>query len=229
MDSKESALDNGLVFINNCIQPNGMVRCFARSTSIKDSNYEDLVTYFSGLTGLILLELGSPIAQQMSERLMKFVKDEMLESHLWMWSAIGSDLRKYIPPDIDTTSINAELIMRYGIDFKGDNILLKNTPNRKKMGFYTWIVPRLKLKGVNFADILSIVRHSFYSLYFWRLTGCFPNQFADISSTNAFYLLMQKDSDLIKDAEVFLSRFQDIDSMNDFSYRNIFIKRFFVV
>jgi len=225
MRYKEKAID----FIANSMWIGKTVKTFAHDPTSDQKEYDDYVTYTTGLTGLLLSELKNPNKKLvgMLKAMSVYIHSELIASKFWMWSALHSDLRKFIPLDIDTSSINSEFLRTQGIHLENHNALSKNQPKDKQKGFYSWIIPRKSYLRESIKTMYAIYRHSFYRRRYWKMTPSNSSECNDFMSVNLYHYMVINDRKHLQEAEDFLNQFDSIDDMHDIYYRNKYLNYYF--
>ena len=222
--------DKGIQYISKNMYEDGMVKTYSSDASKDVAEYEDLVTFTTGLTGLILSEVGIE-NQHLNSALYKmyaYVKSEIIDTDFWMWAGLRNKVRKFIPIDIDTCSLNSEFMLTRGLHLNNREVLAKNKPNKGNKGFYTWLILRKNNLNIGLKNAAIVFRHSFYSKGFWKLTPSRPYECNDIVSMNLFHYLILEDKSYLKKAERFLSQFPSVRHMSDHYYRDDYYNNFFV-
>jgi hypothetical protein len=220
MKLSNQQLSNAIQFIIENTREEGLIRAYAEDLTEGQIEFEDLTTFVTGFTGIHLMDIKHPLLIELKQKMLLFLSNEVINSRFWMWSAIGSDLRKYIPLDIDTTSINSEYCLMNGIHLNNIDTLLRNIHRKENYGFYSWIIPRFKHLANNPKTIFTILRHSFCSPKYWIITPSKPNEYNAFMTVNLFHYLILKDPKHLKSAELFLNQFESIDDMKDIYYKN---------
>ena len=222
----EKRLNKALEFIKSETWPDGMVKLYGFDRNTTDPEYNDLTTFFTGLTGLMIHDIQHPAATELKSYMVNLLQSEVLNNKFWMWSALKSHLRKIIPPDIDSSSVNSEFLLHNGILLDNLGALSRNRPKDPLKGFYTWIVLRPQLFRENWRDILTLIRHGFYRAKVWQTTSSTPNELNAFVSLNAYCYFIQKDSSFIADAENFISQFLTVEEMHCVYYPNTYTRYF---
>jgi len=145
-----------------------------------------------------------------------------------MWSSLQSSLRKVIPIDIDTCSLNSEFLLSRGIKIENHKTLALNANPQTSKGFYTWLILRRSNLKMSISDLKLVFRHGFYQRWFFKNTSAFASECNDITSVNLFHYLMLNDISYLNKAEEFLEQFSSVNSMVDQYYLDEYYKAFFV-
>lgn len=222
----EECLRKGIAHIKSETWPDGMMKLYGFDREANEPEYDDLTTFFTGLSGLMLQEIDHPDLTELKKKMVQLLEREVLNAKFWMWSALNSHLRKIIPPDIDSSSVNSEFLLHNGILLDNLGALSRNRPKDPLKGFYTWIVLRPQLFNEHWKDILTIIRHGFYRAKVWETTSSTPNELNAFVSLNAYCYFIQKDSSFIADAENFISQFLTVEEMHCVYYPNTYTRYF---
>jgi len=224
----EKVLNQGLIYLESQTWPDGMTKAYGYDRNADAAEYADLTTFTSGLTALMLLDIDEPNAKKLYVKTTHYLKSEILRNKFWMWSAMNSHLRKIIPIDVDSTSINSEVLFKQGIILNNTKIIYNNRLTERLKGFYTWIIVRPRLLSNHWQDILAIFRHSFYQKALWKSTTSRPHETNDLVSANVYHYLILRNKNLIAEAETFLEQFSGVSEMKCSYYINTFFRHFLV-
>lgn len=222
----EESLRKGIAYIKSETWPDGMVKLYGFDRNTTDPEYNDLTTFFTGLTGLMIHDIQHPTVTELKSYMVNFLQSEVLNNKFWMWSALNSHLRKIIPPDIDSSSVNSEFLLHNGILLDNLGALSRNRPKDPLKGFYTWIILRPQLFKENWRDILTLIRHGFYRAKIWQTTSSKPHELNAFVSLNAYAYFIQKDPHFIQDAERFIEQYTTVEEMHDVYYPNKYTRYF---
>lgn len=222
----EESLRKGIAYIKSETWPDGMVKLYGFDRNTTEPEYDDLTTFYTGLTGLMIQDIQHPAVTELKSYMVNLLQSEVLNNKFWMWSALKSHLRKIIPPDIDSSSVNSEFLLHNSILLDNLGALSRNRPKDPLKGFYTWIFLRPQLFKENWRDILTLIRHGFYRAKVWQTTSSTPNELNAFVSLNAYCYFIQKDSSFIADAENFISQFLTVEEMHCAYYPNTYTRYF---
>lgn len=227
MKLSNEQLSNAIQFIIENTREEGLIRAYAEDLTEGQIEFEDLTTFVTGFTGIHLMDIQHPLLIELKQKMLLFLSNEVINSRFWMWASLNSDLRKIIPIDIDTTSINSELLYHEGINTSNSNILLKNKPYGNK-GFYTWIILRFNFFYVSLNDMLSIYRHGFYRRRVWQTTSSTRNELNALVSINAYRYLILKKPSLLAEAENYIDQYCTVEEMHCVYYPNYYTRHFLI-
>lgn len=196
------AIRRGLTYIQNSQLPNGEFLCdFVSSDTnvIDDLKAGEAITmseegdtiFPNTLIGHALLGLrDSPQAEAILAQISKYLLSHCNRFGLWKHYVGSHQLGRWIPYDLDNTSMTASLLDSLGLKQKVPTEFFYS--NRAKNGlFYTWITWRGQIH-VSLRYYLALkreFRHPIGQYYFWKLMPCAKRDIDAVVNSNVLHYL----------------------------------------
>jgi ectoine hydroxylase-related dioxygenase (phytanoyl-CoA dioxygenase family)/4-hydroxybenzoate polyprenyltransferase len=139
-------------------------------------------------TSLILYSLNflktEPQVQNLTQKGLVFLKNEMIFGGLWKYWSAKNDQQKIIPPDLDDICCISHLLKINNIPIPNNQRIILGNRNHQGI-FYTWVLPRsipsIALNLITFSQALS------YADEIWQLTD--PDDVCSVVNANVLLYL----------------------------------------
>jgi hypothetical protein len=163
-----------------------------RDLSDPDAERTDDSTPFA--TALIVHSLGfseSPLAREMTDRALRFLRSEMEPGGVWRYWTAEHEHHRTIPPDLDDTVCAAQVLRHHGVPIPDHRDLLLANRDRRGL-FYTWITPRWRPppRHLGFWRVaLQRYRTPLRAAMFWRVNECARGDVDGVVNANVLFHL----------------------------------------